>query len=142
MNATAYFCPNCLAMLPPDYEFDHVAIDLAMAGNTAVVRRMPREERAELVRVGRDQGLEDYEIAARVHRSVAEVRNWLANPTVQPRSHTHDDQVRALWEQGLSDRQISIRLHISKATAREARARQQLPALFTRGGLRRTVVAA
>ena len=46
-------CPFCLDELPDGYEFDHVAIDLALEGH----HRVYREERAEAVRVGLTRGM-------------------------------------------------------------------------------------
>lgn len=139
---TDNLCPKCLASLPDGYEFDHVAIDYALAGNTAVLKRMPRTERRELVAWGRRLGLTDNVIAERVHRSTAEIHNWLVDQTPRPpRSAAIDPEVKALWEQGLADRQIAARLSVGKSTVFQSRRRQGLAALFLSGGVRRVVPA-
>jgi hypothetical protein len=134
-------CPACLAVLPDGYQSDHVAIDLALAGNTAVLKRMPRPERRDLVTWGRRQGMTDSEIAARVHRSVGEIRNWFTDPVPAYRAHIDDDAVHQLWQEGLSDRQIAERLGAGHNAVLLSRRRQHLPALFTSGGIRKVVAA-
>lgn len=121
-------CPSCLTELPPDYPFDHVAIDLALAGNTAVLERMPRAERVEMVRVAYARGLTESQVGLRVHRSITEIRRWLAPRKERVRGSKHDATVRELWEQDLTDRQIASRIGKTKTMVFYARKRLKLPA--------------
>ena len=138
-------CPQCLNVLPDGYPFDHVAIDRALAGDTSVLAAMPPAERRELVLDGRRRGLEDWEIAALVHRSTARVRRWVANETGRRPgrpSAIDDAAVRRLWQAGLSDRAIAGELGAGRNAVFLSRRRQGLEALFTSGGQPGTAVAA
>lgn len=68
-------CPYCLDELPDDYPYDHVAIDLALAGNA----RIHGDERYEAVRVGLARGMSPDAIGKRLHLDRSVVRQLAAD---------------------------------------------------------------
>lgn len=143
---TVEFCPGCLTVLPDGYEFDHVAIDRALAGDTSVLAAMPPTERRELVLEGLRRGLREYEIAALMRRSFSEIKRWLTDTRPCRRDQltaARDAAVRELHREGLSDNAIAKRLGIRKNAVFISRHRQGLPALFNSyGPIRREATAA
>lgn len=127
------FCPSCLDELPDGYPFDHVAIDRALAGDSAIFGRMAADERRETITVGRRRGMTDSAIAVAINRSLEQVHRIMGEAT---RTSTgpkpkHDALVLKYWQHGLSDHQIAFRLGIARSTVGRTRARQGLAPHYT-----------
>jgi len=126
-------CPNCSAELPADYPWDHTRIDRGVAGDLRLFRVMGLEERREVIRAGRAQGLSDHAIAERLRRRTNDIHQIMGESSGTER----DLRVKELWAEGLSDSAIALRLNLPNPSAvGKARARLGLPALFGPGGHR------
>jgi DNA-binding CsgD family transcriptional regulator len=137
-------CPACLETLPAGYEFDHVAVDLALDDRPELFAGMSHDERAEVVRTGLARGLNATQMSRRFHTSVAQIHALLPE---QDRPSLDDKQellaqIRQLWEQDLTDSEIGLRLSKAPGTVNKLRARMKLPAKFGPGGFRKKVVSA
>jgi hypothetical protein len=132
-------CPSCLNKLPADYPYDHVAIDRALAGGgTARVAfaAMSRDEKAEVIRVGRDHGLSLRQVAQRVRRNAADLQYLLdepEEPTADPQV-AFDAKVAELYALGHSDEMIGLCIGGNRKTVQKSRDRQGLPPLYGPGG--------
>lgn len=66
MTATIVeLCPACLTELPPDYPYDHVAIDAVLTGRR--VKLADDAEKAEAVRIGMTRGIGLARLAVQLH---------------------------------------------------------------------------
>lgn len=134
-------CPLCLAELPADYPYDHVAVDLALAGNRAAWRGMLPDERAETVRTGIRRGRTPAQLATVLPISAQHITVLAGDAWTGPTAD-QEQQVRDLWTQRCSDSAIAMRLGLSTGGVSKIRARLGLPGLYGPGGRPRRQVAA
>jgi hypothetical protein len=135
-------CPACLTVLPGDYPFDHVAIDRALAGEARLFTAMTTAERKETLQVGISRGMTLDQMAKRLHRSGAELRQVVGIVPPSPRvaaKEQLDRLVADLWKQELSDGDIALRTGRHTGSITKVRRRLQLPALYGPGGRRKRV---
>jgi len=129
-------CPSCLNGLPDDYEFDHVAIDKALAGDRAAYLAMPAEERAETLRTGLALGRDRTQLADLLHLSYAQVVAVVGHSSKSEERAELDAEIRRLWERQLSDGDIALCLGKTIDSICGSRRRLGLPANFGPGGRR------
>ena len=144
MNHTT-LCPACLADLPDDYAFDHVAIDRALTSQPELIDVMARPEQREVVVVGFTRGMTITCLTRHFRWTSTRIRNLL--PVEHPESAANarrrqateraalDATVRTLWDQGTPDTDIALRTGRSVYVIAGSRRRLGLPNRVTRHDL-------
>lgn len=138
MNAPE-LCPACLTELPDGYAYDHVAIDLALAGRRDLFAAMNEGERREVVLTGLGRRLNLSVIADRLGWPYGRVQELLPDEHPQSaagRYEAIDQRVKELYEQDLKDMQIALRIGAHVSVVGKVRKRLRLPAKFGPGGKR------
>jgi hypothetical protein len=107
-----YLCPCCLAELPGDYRFDHVAIDRAVHGDHPLFAAMGTDERCEVVLTALARGTGLLELSMLFSWPVANLQGLLpdGHPLSRATEQARLEQViREMWARGATDVVISVR---------------------------------
>jgi hypothetical protein len=112
MSEDPYLCPSCLAELPGDYPFDHVAIDRAVHGDRSLFAAMGTGERCEVILTALVRGTGLLELSTLLNWPIANLQELL--PDGHPLSRAAEQSqlenvIRAMWARGATDVVISAR---------------------------------
>lgn len=86
MNDLPDFCPTCLDELPPDYPYDHAAIDMALDDRPHLYTHMGRWEKHETITVALARGWTLTELARHLNRGYSTIK-IAAQPPAPIRRH-------------------------------------------------------